>query len=81
MLAHLVSIGNSKGIRIPAALLRQYNLHDQVELVSGKDEIIIRPVTVKPRQGWDGAFQAMHERGDDLMLVDDSLDMEEWEWK
>jgi antitoxin MazE len=81
MFARLVSIGNSKGVRIPAALLRQYNLIDEVELVPGKDEIIIRPVTSKPRQGWDAAFMAMHERGDDNMLIDDSLDMGEWEWK
>lgn len=81
MLAQLVSIGNSKGIRIPAALLRQYNLSDAVELVPGKDEIIIRPVSARPRLGWDAAFAVMHERGEDALLIDESLDMEEWEWK
>ncbi len=81
MLAHLVSIGNSRGIRIPSALLRQYNLSDQVELVPGKDEIILRPVTAKPRQGWDTAFAAMNTCGDDALLIDDSLDAEDWEWK
>jgi antitoxin MazE len=81
MLAHLVPIGNSKGVRIPAALLRQYNLNDEIELIPGKDEIIIRPVTAKPRQGWDADFAAMHERGDDNMLIEDSLEIEGWEWK
>lgn len=81
MLANLVSIGNSKGVRIPSALLRQYNLTDQVELVPGKDEIILRPVTARPRQGWDVAFAAMHECGDDTLLIDESLDMGDWEWK
>ena len=80
MLANLVSIGNSKGIRIPSTLLRQYNLTDQVELVPGKDEIILRPVTARPRQGWDMAFAKMHECGDDALLIDECPDMEDWKW-
>lgn len=78
MLARLVPIGNSKGVRIPAALLRQYNLNDEIELIPGKDELIIRPVTAKPRQGWDAAFAAMHEHGDDNMKIEDSLEIEDW---
>ena len=80
MLAQLVSIGNSKGVRIPAALLRQYGLSDTVELLPGKDEITIRPVRGKPREGWDQAFSAMHEVGDDTPLIDEMFDQEDWEW-
>ncbi|MDK9719540.1 MAG: AbrB/MazE/SpoVT family DNA-binding domain-containing protein [Trichlorobacter sp.] len=80
MLAQLVSIGNSKGIRIPATLLRQYGLSDTVELLPGKDEITIRPVRGKPREGWEQAFSAMHACGDDQLLIDDTLDQEDWEW-
>jgi antitoxin MazE len=81
MHAQLVSIGNSKGIRIPSALLRQYNMQDEVEICPGKDEIIIRPITRAPREGWDSAFSAMQQNGDDTLLIDDSLELEEWEWK
>lgn len=81
MNAHLISIGNSKGIRIPSALLRQYNMQDEVEICPGKDEIIIRPITRTPREGWSDAFAAMHLNGDDSLLIDDSIDLEEWEWK
>ena len=80
MLVHLVSIGNSKGIRIPAALLRQYGINEEVELLPGKDEIVIRPVQRKPRNCWDEAFALMRERNEDALLTDDSLDLEEWEW-
>lgn len=80
MLAQIVSIGNSKGVRIPAALLRQYGLSDTVELLLGKDEISIRPVRGKPREGWEQAFSAMHAAGDDTLLLDDVLDQEAWEW-
>ncbi|HPX61027.1 MAG TPA: AbrB/MazE/SpoVT family DNA-binding domain-containing protein [Deltaproteobacteria bacterium] len=80
MFAQLVSIGNSKGLRIPATLLRQYGLSDTVELLPGNDEIIIRPVHSKPREGWDQAFSAMHATGEDQLLIDDGLDQENWEW-
>lgn len=80
MIAHIVSIGNSKGVRIPAALLHQYQMHDTVEMLPGKDEIIIRPFSNQSRQGWDSAFAAMHERGEDLLLIDDSFEIEAWEW-
>ena len=81
MHAHLISIGNSKGIRIPSALLRQYNIQDAVEICPGKDEIIIRPITRVPRDGWDNAFVAMHTAGDDELLIEDGIDLETWEWK
>lgn len=80
MLTQLVSIGNSKGVRIPAALLRQYSISEEVELVPGKNEIVIRPVIRKPREGWDNAFAAMHACGDDALLIEDDLDSGEWEW-
>ncbi len=81
MHAQLISVGNSKGIRIPSALLRQYNILDEVELCPGKDEIIIRPLPRKSRQGWDDAFARMHSTGDETQLMDDGLDLEAWEWK
>jgi antitoxin MazE len=61
-------------------LLRQYNIKEEVELLPGIDEIVIRPVSRKPREGWDIAFAAMHERGEDCLLLDDLLDLEELEW-
>jgi antitoxin MazE len=84
MRAKIIKIGNSQGIRIPKLFLEQTNLGDEVELEALDDQIIIRPVTY-PRQGWDEAFQAMAERGDDQLLDDDLIgqpqwDHEEWEW-
>lgn len=81
MLSHIISIGNSKGIRLPATLLRQCNIADEVELLAGSNEIIIRPVAKSPRAEWGKAFALMRERGEDSLLIDDALDVEEWEWK
>ncbi|NTU42944.1 MAG: AbrB/MazE/SpoVT family DNA-binding domain-containing protein [Nitrospirales bacterium] len=83
MKAKLVSIGNSKGIRIPAAILRQCAIDDTVDLQVEKGRIIICPVKGNPRDGWDRAFRAMRERGDDAPLLDEAVDaeVEDWEWK
>jgi antitoxin MazE len=84
MRAKIIKIGNSQGIRIPKLFLEQTRLGDEVELEAQDDQIIIRPVTY-PRQGWDEAFQAMAEHGDDQLLDDDLIgqtrwEQEEWEW-
>jgi antitoxin MazE len=84
MKAKIIKIGNSQGIRIPKLFLEQTGLVDEVELETQDNQIIIRSVTY-PRQGWDEAFRAMAERGDDQLLDDDLIghpkwDQEEWEW-
>ncbi|MFZ6007194.1 MAG: AbrB/MazE/SpoVT family DNA-binding domain-containing protein [Nitrospirota bacterium] len=83
MRTNLVSIGNSKGIRIPAAILKQCNIADHVELEVEKDKIILKPVQIKPRGKWDEAFKLMHERKEDVLLLNEKIDkeMEDWEWK
>lgn len=82
MRASIVSIGNSKGIRIPKVILKQFDIEDQVELDVEKNGILIRPVKVKPREGWDKAFKMMHERDEDAPLISDiDIEMEGWEWK
>ncbi len=80
----LVRIGNSRGVRIPKALLEQCHLHDQIELKLRRDHLVIRPAT-QPRSGWDDAFRQMREHGDDGLLDEESLsatewDTTEWEW-
>jgi antitoxin MazE len=82
--SRIVKIGNSQGVRIPKLLLEQSNLGEEVELVLEENQIIVRPVQ-HVRQGWDEAFKAMGERGDDELLDDEALvsndwDEEEWEW-
>jgi antitoxin MazE len=64
----IVRIGNSRGIRIPKALLEQCNLQDEVELEVRGEHLAVRPAT-KPRSGWADAFRRMHEQGDDLLLL------------
>jgi antitoxin MazE len=82
MKVNIVSIGNSKGIRIPKSILEQCNFNNEAELEVENNKIVIKPLKKKIRQGWDKAFKAMHERKEDVLLLDDSLDIEmkNWEW-
>ena len=84
MRARIVKIGNSQGIRIPKPLLEQTGIIEDVELDIDKNKIIIRPVS-NPRDGWDDAFKAMADRGDDTMIdkaenIAHSWDDDEWQW-
>ncbi len=64
-------------------MLEQSGIRDEVELVAGDGQILIRAVR-RPREGWDEAFAEMARRGDDRLLDDvpstSTWDEEEWEW-
>ena len=82
MLLSVVAIGNSKGIRIPKAILEQCNIRDQLELEVDGGRIILEAVGETPRKDWEKKFQEMATNKDDNLLVADEIgiDMEEWEW-
>lgn len=74
----VVSIGNSKGIRIPKTILDKYQISNSVEMEMREDELVLRPIR-KPREGWEESFKQMHENGDDRLLIHDVFDAETWE--
>jgi antitoxin MazE len=79
----IVRIGNSRGIRIPKAVLEQTNIEGEVELEVQADHIVIRS-PCRPRQGWADQFRKMAREGDDQLLdPEHSLspwDEREWQW-
>jgi antitoxin MazE len=82
MKARIVRIGNSRGVRIPKALLDESGLAGEVEITVEGRRLVIAPVA-RAREGWDEAFAAMANRGDDRLLDDEvatSWDQTEWEW-
>lgn len=84
MKTHIISIGNSRGIRIPKALLEESQLSDEVELDIFENEIRVRSVK-KPRQGWTEMFALMAKQGHDKLLdqsplIPNEWDDSEWEW-
>jgi antitoxin MazE len=82
MKTRLVRIGNSKGIRIPKALIEESGLKDEVEIALKGDSLVIRSAG-HPREGWADAFKELARRGDDVLLDDPvatEFDQTEWEW-
>jgi len=78
----VVKIGNSRGIRIPRALLEQAGLTDEVEMVVEGNNLIIHSARVS-RQGWADRFATMAAQGDDHLLdaiTATQWDEEEWTW-
>ena len=82
MRINIVQIGDSRGIRIPKAILDRCGIEQEVGLDVRGGSIILEPVGRTPRFGWDEAFRRMAERHDDQLLINDSLDPEhtDWEW-
>lgn len=76
--AKLVAIGNSRGIRIPKAMIEQVGLSDEVELEVVDGAIVIRRKR-RPREGWAEAAKLLAERGEEL--PPEILDMTETEWE
>jgi len=68
MKAKLVRIGNSRGVRLPKAVIRQCALGDVVEIDVEGDRVVIRAVPRRPRADWEAAFAAMAGAGEDRPL-------------
>jgi len=76
----IISIGNSKGIRLSKTLLEKYNITDKVELILEQDYMILKPKS-SPRSGWEKSFKKMHEQGDDKLTIPDMFkdeNVDEW---
>jgi antitoxin MazE len=80
MKAHVVRIGNSRGIRIPKSILEQCQLHGAVDLIVQQGQLVVRS-SARARAGWDEAFQHMHREGDDKLIDRDSPSSSEWDRK
>jgi antitoxin MazE len=79
----LVRIGNSRGIRIPKAILEQCGLQEAAQLRVEKDRLVIAPEH-RPRQGWEEAFSAAGPSSNDELLLNalpgSAFDREDWRW-
>ncbi|HTA46154.1 MAG TPA: AbrB/MazE/SpoVT family DNA-binding domain-containing protein [Bryobacteraceae bacterium] len=83
MKVELVRVGNSRGIRIPKAIIEQCGFGDRVDLRVVRNTIVIAPER-QPREGWEQAFRnAGSSEKDELLLESlppNRFDSEEWEW-
>jgi len=67
MRVEIIRIGNSKGLRIPKAILEQCGMKKAVDLRVEDHTLIITPCE-EGRAGWEKKFQLMAENKDDDLL-------------
>lgn len=80
----IARIGNSRGVRLPAAALQRYGMEGAVIMEERSDGILLRPLGPAPRKlSWEETAKAMAASGEDwsdLAALDaDGLDAVPWE--
>jgi antitoxin MazE len=78
----IVQIGNSRGIRVPKALLDQADLPEEVALRAEPARLIVSAAT-RPRAGWAAKARSMRQRGDDVLFDEATptrFDATAWWW-
>jgi antitoxin MazE len=84
MQTQLVPVGNSRGIRLPKAMLAQCGIEHSVDLKVTEQGILISPVR-SSRQGWEDAVRAENKHGPNadmeaLSALPNLFDDAEWTW-
>ena len=83
MLAKIVQIGSSRGIRIPKAVIEQCHFLYEVNMRVDKKRLIIEPVEDEPRKGWREAIRAdakKNKKNEKIDYIPTKFDQDEWEW-
>jgi len=78
----VIDIGNSRGIRLPKALIEEMGFTDEVELQRTDKGLIIKPVK-EARAGWAELFKMASKPAKEDKLWGDAgnkFDNEEWTW-
>ncbi len=65
MHAKLISIGNSKGVRLPKRLIEKYHLHDTLELEEKNEGILIKTDMPEDKLTFEETFREMAEEEED----------------
>lgn len=56
----------------------RYSFEEEIEVELTDDGLVLHPVK-KVRENWEKAFAKMHDQKDDMLLIDDVFEEEEWE--
>ena len=79
MKVSLRQIGNSRGIIIPAPLLAELKVQDEIELTVENGRLVITPV--KPvREGWFEGFASDQDTDAWEGVHDTPKEQEDWQW-
>ena len=84
MPTRLIRIGNSRGIRIPKALVEAAGLDASLRMRVVDTGLLLERVEDDPRAGWAEAARELEDRSDGGLLDDPVptvFDESEWEWE
>jgi antitoxin MazE len=77
----VVPIGNSRGVRLPTAMLDKYAIRDAVVIEEREDGLLLRGKKDR-RLSWEETFRAMAQEREDWSDLDvtlnEGLDQERW---
>jgi antitoxin MazE len=81
MKARLVRIGNSRGVRLPKAVIDQIGLDEDIDLRVENDRVIITAAR-QPRTGWADAARRLANESRGLLDAPSPtrFDEDEWRW-
>ena len=85
MRSKLVRIGNSRGVRLPKAVLEESGLPEDIEIKVEENRVVLMPARKHPREGWAESARRMVANGDDGDAWEgatglNAWDHEDWEW-
>ena len=74
-------IGNSRGVRLPKALIEQVGLDDDIELCVEGNRVVITAAS-PPRSGWADAARRLGVESRELLDAPSPtrFDEDEWQW-
>ena len=83
METNIINVGNSKGIIIPAKILKLLGIKDKVKVFIEGDKMIIKPFDPNPRANWEELFKQADFTDDNSQLIPDVFedeDFDDWTW-
>ncbi len=60
----IIKIGNSKGIRLPKAMIVKYGITESIQLEEAEDGILIKPLN-DSKLSWEETYQQMAKTSED----------------
>ena len=70
MEAKLITIGNSKGVRLPKKLIDRYHLGEKLTLVEVQDGILIKADSPPEKYSWEQTYKEMAREKEDWSDLD-----------
>ena len=79
----IIKIGNSKGVRLPQAVLKEYKFGKEANLEMNEDGILLVPIT-KTRAGWEEQFKKsispLSTEEQLWLAAQNEFEEEDWTW-